>query len=91
MGTIYSRPHSRFLWIKFYHDGRPVFESTKTASEKEAKGILRVREGAIAKGEPIAPRLDRITYDDAKAELLTNYEATGSRDLAEARQLASGP
>jgi integrase len=40
----------------------------------------------VAKGEPIAPRLDRIVYDEMRADLLADYEATGSRDLAEARQ-----
>ena len=30
MGTIYKRPHSKFLWVKYYQDGRPVYESTGT-------------------------------------------------------------
>jgi integrase len=84
MGTIYSRPHSKFLWVKYYQDGRPVYESTGTTKEAEAKRFLKIREGAQAKGEPIAPRLDRILYDEARADLLASYEATGSRDLAEA-------
>ena len=75
MGSIYRRPHSRFLWCKYYQDGRPIFESTGTDKEAEAKRFLKIREGAQAKGEPIAPRLDRILYDEARADLLAGYDA----------------
>jgi hypothetical protein len=70
--------------VKYYVNGRPVRESTGTAKEKEAEQFLKRREGAVAEGKPVAPQLDRIRYEDARADLLAHYEATGSRDLAEA-------
>jgi len=84
MGSIYSRPNSPHLWVKYYVNGRPVRESTGTTKEKEAERFLKRREGAAAEGKPVAPRLDRIRYDEARADPLAHYEATGSRDLAEA-------
>jgi integrase len=84
MGAIYRRPNSPFLWIKYYVNGRPVRESTGTAKEKEAKEFLKRREGAAAEGKPVSPRLDRLRYEEARADLLAHYEATGSRDLSEA-------
>src|SRR5436309_5898857 len=67
-------------WLKYYVDGKPVRESTGTTKEKEAKRILALRVGRAAAGEPIPPRVDRITYDEAAADLRRHYETTGERD-----------
>jgi integrase len=69
--------------VKYYQDGRPVYESTGTDKETEARTFLKKREGAVAEGKPVVPRLDRIEYEQARADLLAHYEATGSRDLVE--------
>jgi integrase len=84
MGAIYRRPHSPYLWIKYYVNGRPVRESTETTKETEAKDFLKRREGAAAEGKPLAPKLDRIRYEEIAADLRTYYAATGKRDLKEA-------
>ena len=85
MGSLYKQPASRIWWVKYYVHGRPVRESTGTADENEAKRILRVREGQTAGGQPILPRADRIRYDEAAEDLRAHYQATGSRDLKEAK------
>ena len=85
MGSLYKQPASRIWWVKYYVHGRPVRESTGTADENEAKRIVRVREGETAGGQPILPRADRIRYDEAAADLRAHYQATGSRDLKEAK------
>jgi hypothetical protein len=84
MGSIYSRPNSPFLWVKYYVNGLPVRESTGTDKEKKAKDFLKRREGAAAEGKPISPRLDRIRYEEIADDLHRHYQTTGSRDLKEA-------
>jgi len=88
MGSIY-RPKLKsgalcaIWWVQYYQDGRPVRESTHSTEEAAAKQLLKIREGALAKGELIVPRQDRVTYEQAEQDLRAHYVATGSRDLAE--------
>jgi integrase len=83
MGSLYRRKLSTKWWCKYYVNGRPVRESTGTSKETEARCFLKAREGRVATGQPILPRVDRIRYEEAAADLRQHYEATGSRDIKE--------
>jgi integrase len=66
-----------------------VRESTKTVADTatpppEAKRFLKAREGRVAAGLPVLPRVDRVRYEEAAADLREHYRTTGSRNLAEA-------
>lgn len=80
-GYLYRR--GRIWWMKYYVDSRPRRESTGTDKEKQACRLLADRAGRIARGEGVLPRLDRVTYDEAAADLRKHYQATRSRDLRE--------
>ncbi len=82
MGYLYQR--GRIWWVKYYVNGRPVRESTGTVKEKKAEQFLKAREGRVATGQPILPRVDRIRYDEATQDLRQHYQATGRRNLEEA-------
>jgi integrase len=71
-------------WLQYYIDGRKVRESTHTEKKAEALRLLAIRTGAAAKGEAIAPKLDRVRYEEVRADLVAHYETTGCRDLTEA-------
>jgi integrase len=71
-------------WVKYYVNGRAVRESTGAEKETEAKRFLDGRRGRVAEGLPVMPRADRTRYDDARADLIAHYEATGARDVTEA-------
>lgn len=74
----------RFWWIQWSQSGRVIRESTKTTEEAEARRMLAIREGEVAKGgRPIQPRMDHTTWEEAAQDLREHYEATGSRNLAE--------
>ena len=49
MGTIYKRGNT--YWLKYYRNGKPYYESTKSSKETEAKKLLRKREGEISEGK----------------------------------------
>src|SRR2546427_4462343 len=78
MGYLYrpklkSGNRASVYWIKYYVNGRPLRESTRTDDKEQAKRHLKQREGAAANGQPVLPRVDRTTYDDACADLRRHY------------------
>lgn len=79
MGSIYTRKNSRFLWIKYHQGGRAVRESTGTIKETVARRMLRTREGDVEHGIPINPKVGRITFEDAAADLLNDYTINGKK------------
>jgi integrase len=81
--VIYRRKRSPFYWIKFSQDGRIHRESTRTTDAAEAKRRLRIREGAVAAGLRVTPRLDRLRYEDLAAALVEHVTTTGCRKLKE--------
>lgn len=82
MGSVYARPGSQYLWPKYLQNGRVVRESSGTTNLVAARRMLRVREGDVERGVPIDPRVGRITFDEAVADLLNDYVANGRRSFA---------
>jgi integrase len=76
---------SAVWWVKYYAAGNPVRESTGTENREEARRFLKTREGAVATGAPILPRVDRVRYDELATDLEAHYAATGKRNLREAK------
>ena len=78
MGQLYQRPNSAKYWAAYYDTaGRRVRVSTGTDNREEAKRFLKLREGKVAEGAPIPPRLDRISFDELRDNLMTYYRTTG--------------
>ncbi|MFI5374001.1 MAG: hypothetical protein ACHQ8D_05165 [Candidatus Rokuibacteriota bacterium] len=80
-GTLRQSPT---WWCKYYVDGLPHRESTGTERETEGRRFLNARLGRVADHQPILPRVDRIEYEEARADLVAYYKTTGKRDLVEA-------
>jgi integrase len=81
MGSIYRRGNT--YWIKYYRNGQPMRESAHSDKEGDAKTLLKKREGAIANGEPITPKVGRVTFTDAAADVVLDYKTNGKRSLAD--------
>src|SRR4029453_1861571 len=81
-GMLYLRGET--WWIKYHQDGRAFYESTGLKDERKGRRVLRDRLVKVARGERIAPRLDRVTYDEAAKALTDHYTVTGARDVTEA-------
>jgi integrase len=79
MGMIYKR--GDIFWIKYYCAGRPIRESTGTTKQKEAERFLKGREGRVACGAPVSPKLERIRFKEVADALTEHYGVTGSRQL----------
>lgn len=74
---------SRVWWIRYYRDGRRYEESSGSTKETEARRLLKLREGDIAKGAPVTPQASRLTFDDAVKDVLNDYRINGKRSLSD--------
>jgi integrase len=84
MGSVYRRGQT--YWIKYYRNGQPMRESSHSDKEGDARTTLKLREGAIAKGEPVSPKMGRVTFADAADDLINDYKVNGKRSLDTVRR-----
>ena len=68
-------------WIKYQVNGRPQCVSARSTKRKVAEDLLKAREGDVVKGLPITAAVGKLLFDDAAADLLTDYRANGRRSL----------
>ena len=81
MGMTYQR--GAVWWVKYYRNGRPIRESSGSTKESDAIQLLKIREGDIAHGLPVNPKLNRIRFDEAAEDLKTEYAVNGRRSADE--------
>ncbi len=79
MGSIYKR--GDIFWVKYYRNGKPYRESSDSSKESVAKRLLRSREGDIANHKFNGLRVERITFDELAADVITDYKVNGNRSL----------
>jgi integrase len=79
MGQI--RQRGSIYWIRYYRNGRRHEESSHSDKWEAARDLLRLREGDIAKGLPITAKIGRLKFDDAAADVVTDYKVNGKRSL----------
>ncbi len=77
MASLYRRPNSAHWWAKFRVNGKVVRVSTGHTKKKAAKDFLDVHAGKVAEGQPLPVKLDRILFDELRADLSAHYQATG--------------
>ena len=79
MGCIYKR--GNVYWIKYYRNGKPYRESSKTEKITEAQRLLKKREGEIAEGKLPGIYFDKVTFDELAKDLVTDYTVNGRDTL----------
>jgi hypothetical protein len=62
-GSIYSKPRSPFLWVKYYSAGKPIRESTRTRDFRKAAQILRQRLAEVGSDPVDSPRIEQLVDD----------------------------
>ena len=83
MGMIYKR--GKVWWVKYYRDGKPYRESTKSAKKADAKRLLKKREGEIAQGKLPGVYFDRIKFKDLSEDFLSDYKVNGKKSFVAAQ------
>ncbi len=79
MGMIYRR--GKVFWIKYYRNGKPYRESSKSEKEGDAKHLLKRREGQIAEGKFPGLKVGRILFDELAEDLKNDYKINGRKSL----------
>ncbi len=81
MGEI--RKRGNVYWIRYCRNGQRHEESTHSKVKQAAIDLLRVREGDIAHGAPITAKITRLRFDQAAADLITEYRINRRRSVDE--------
>jgi integrase len=71
----------RTWWIKYQVGGRPQCVSSNSEKKEDAKRLLKTREGDVVRGVPITAHVGRATFEDAAADLITDYKTNRRRSL----------
>ena len=84
MGTVYRR--GRIWWIKYYRNGKPFRESSKSESVSDAKRLLRQREGEIGTGNLLGSTTERVRFEELAKDFLNDYRANNRKSLVWAKR-----
>ena len=89
MGMIYKR--GKVYWIKYYRNGKPYRETTRSNKEADAKRLLKKREGEIALGKLPGIYFERVRFDELAEDFLMDYRVNGKKSLHAARSSIVAP
>lgn len=91
MGSIYKRTWKDkktekniigdIYCVSYYRDGKQFGESANTASLVEAKHFLANKEGDIAKGIPVTPKMGKMKFSELVADVVNDYRINGKRSI----------
>jgi len=79
MGELKKR--GQIWWVRYYRDGRRHEESSHSDLREDAVRLLKVREGDVARGLPVTPKIGRLRFDEAADDVLNDYRVNGKRSL----------
>jgi integrase len=79
MGMIYKR--GKTFWIKYYRNGKPYRESSKSDKEGKAKQLLKIREGQIATHKFPGLGVEKVLFDELAEDLKNDYRMNGRKSL----------
>ena len=85
MGSTYKR--EKIYWIKYYCNGKPYRESSKSTKESDAVRLLRRREGDIANGKMPGVVFDRVRFEEIAEGYILDYKINGKKTLTKAERL----
>jgi integrase len=83
MGSIYRRKfkdkngntkEGKTFWIRYQHNGKPVYESAKSTKWADAANLLKLREGEIASGKPPGNTFDKVMFSELVECIKEDYK-----------------
>ena len=66
-------------WMKFYDQGRPVYQSTGKVEKREALAMLKRAEARALEGQRDSHVVHRIRFDDLVQDLKQDYATRAGR------------
>ncbi len=83
MGTIYKRKfkdksgnpkEGKTFWIKYYHNGKPIYESAKSPKWAVAANLLKKREGELAAGKQPGVSFEKVMFSELVDAIKEDYK-----------------
>jgi len=84
MGSMYKRGNT--YWIKYYRNGKPYRESTRSTKKMVAKKLLDRREGDIAQGKMPGIQFEKVLFDQLADDFLRDYRINRKKSLDRAER-----
>lgn len=84
MGRIYRR--NKVYWIKYFHNGKPYYETSNSRKKKVAQQRVVEGEGEIAKAQPPGICFEKIRFDGLAEDFLTDYWINKRKSLDKAKR-----
>lgn len=81
---VYQR--GNIYWIKYYRNGKPYRESTRSKKEADAKRLLKKREGEISEGKLPGVYFDKVRFEELTEDFLNDYRINGKSTLIKAER-----
>jgi integrase len=85
MGSIFKQRNKQTGWegdtwyIKYYRNGKPYVECTKSTKKGVAEKLLKMREGQIVEGKFYGLQAEKTSFEDLKKGLLTDYDVNARK------------
>ena len=79
MGMIYLR--GKTFWVKYYRNGKPYRESSKSDKETDAKRLLKIREGQCESGTFSGLKVERVLFDELKQDIINDYKLNSRKSF----------
>jgi integrase len=76
-GTVYKR--GKTYWIKYYQNGKPYYESSKSDKYADAARLLSKRLADITDGKQAGLRLDKVMLAELVQNLKDDYNLKGQK------------
>ena len=67
--------------MKYYRNGKPYYESSKSDKERDAKKLLKKREGQIEEGRFRGLNAESVRFEEITKDLLTDYELNNRKSI----------
>jgi len=83
-GSVFLR--GGVWWVKYYRNGKPHRESSRSDKEHDARKLLKRRAGEIAVGRFIGPEAERVTIRELAEDFKNDYRVNGKKSLDKAEQ-----
>jgi len=72
--------------LRYYRNGKPYRETTKSQKEADAKRLLKKREGEISDGKLPGIYFDRVKFDELAEGFLRDYRINNRKSLVSAER-----
>ncbi len=76
-------------WIAYSHRGRKIRESSGSPRRPAAVRLLKRRLGEIGRGQLVGPDADKLTFEDLRQMVLTDYQVNSRKSIRRAEDALS--